>query len=292
MKLKGWAGWLDALSFRLPVDVVLPVYRDVDLTRKALEALNRSEPPGRFRLVLINDCSPEPEMADMLREFSHRCLHPMRLLEHDRNRGFTASVNEGMRASRMRNVVLLNADALVSPGWLQRMNAQARANPAIATLTPFSNNATIASFPCFCEDNPLPSGWTRQALDALCARVLPGCSVEIPTAVGFCMWIRRAALRQVGLFDERRFPRGYGEENDFSRRAAKAGWQNRLACDVFVEHVGGVSFAGDAAALQQAHGRRLLQLHPEYDQVVQAHIAEDPAAVYRRRLLQAMEARV
>ncbi len=283
-----WAGWLDALAFRLPVDVILPVYRDVDLTRKALDALMQSEPVGRFRLILINDCSPEAEMAGMLRDFCQQCPHPVRLLEHTENRGFTASVNVGMRLSRMRNVVLLNADALVSPGWLERLNAQARANPAIATLTPLSNNATIASFPRFCENNPLPEGWTRQALDALCARELKGCSVEIPTAVGYCMWIRRRALRELGLFDERNFPRGYGEENDFSRRAAKVGWQNHLACDVFVEHVGGVSFAEAAAALQQAHGQRLLQLHPEYEQVVQQHIAEDPAARYRQRLLQAM----
>ncbi len=281
---------LDGLSFRLPVDVIVPVYRDVKLTEQALLALQASEPVGRFRLILINDCSPETGMASLLRDFASACPHPVRLLEHERNQGFTASVNEGMRQSRWRNVVLLNADALVSPGWLERLNAQARANPAIATLTPFSNNATIASFPEFCRNNALPAGWSRQALDRLFARELAGKGVDLPTAVGFCMWIRRVALRALGPFNEQAFPRGYGEENDFSRRAAKAGWRNRLAADVFVEHVGGVSFADDAPALQQAHGQRLLQLHPEYDAVVRAHIAQDPAAPLRQQVLQAMAA--
>ncbi len=281
--------WLDGLSFRLPVDVVVPVYRNAELTRQALEALDRSEPPGRFRLVLIDDASPEPGMRPMLEGFVRGCRHPVRFIRHRCNLGFTASVNEGMRQSRWRNVVLLNADALVSPGWLARLNAHGRRHPRMATLTPFSNNATIASFPVFCQDNALPSGWDRQRLDALFARELAGCSVVLPTAVGFCMWIRRAALRRVGLFDEVHFPRGYGEENDFSRRAAKAGWENRLAADVFVQHVGGVSFAEQAPALQAAHGQTLNRLHPEYDGLVQAHIQQDPAAPLRQRVLRAMQ---
>ncbi len=286
--MAAWSRLLDRLAFSRPVDVIMPVFRNTDLTREALMALRDSEPVGRFRLVLIDDASPEPDMRPMLLDFVARCPHPVLLIRHAHNLGFTASVNEGMCQSRFRNVVLLNSDALVSPGWLTRLNAQAARNERAATLTPFSNNATIASFPGFCRDNPMPDGWSRGELDALFARELAGESLELPTAVGFCMWIRRAALRQLGLFDERRFPRGYGEENDFSRRAVKAGWQNRLAADVFVQHVGGVSFAEEAQALQQEHGRRLQALHPEYEREVQTFISADPPAALRRRVMERM----
>ena len=43
-------------------------------------------------------------------------------------------------------------------------------------------------------------------------------SVAVPTTVGFCLYVRRAALDQIGGFDAEAFGRGYGEENDFCMR--------------------------------------------------------------------------
>ena len=56
------------------------------------------------------------------------------------------------------------------------------------------------------------------------------------------MAVRRAAAESLGFFDEAAFGRGYGEENDFCRRAALAGWRNVLCEDAFVVHRGGQSF--------------------------------------------------
>ena len=70
------------------------------------------------------------------------------------------------------------------------------------------------------------------------------CRVEVkaPTGVGFCMYIKRAVLKEVGQFDEKNFGRGYGEENDFCQRAILKGWQNIIAADIFVRHWGATSF--------------------------------------------------
>ena len=69
------------------------------------------------------------------------------------------------------------------------------------------------------------------------------------------MYIRRAALADVGAFDAEAFGRGYGEENDFCLRAGARGWRHLLACDTFVYHEGSVSFgAGAPAAAQHGHG--------------------------------------
>ena len=46
-----------------------------------------------------------------------------------------------------------------------------------------------------------------------------GHRVGIPTAVGFCMYIRRECLKEVGEFRAEVFGKGYGEENDFCLRA-------------------------------------------------------------------------
>ena len=100
--------------------------------------------------------------------------------------------------------------------------------------------------------------WARTSatIDAVCRTVNAGRSVAVPTTVGFCMYIRRAALDQVGGFDAAAFGRGYGEENDFCMRAAQRGWSHRLACDTFVYHDGGVSFgAGKERAAGGSPGR-------------------------------------
>ena len=48
--------------------------------------------------------------------------------------------------------------------------------------------------------------------------------MEIPTSVGFCVYLRREALDAVGPFDEQLFGTGYGEENDLSCRMRDAGY--------------------------------------------------------------------
>ena len=71
---------------------------------------------------------------------------------------------------------------------------------------------------------------------------------QLPTPVGFCMYVRRAGLEAVGRFDEG-YGLGYGEENDFCRRLATAGFRNVLLDDTFIAHVGNRSFDAKKAAL-------------------------------------------
>ena len=151
----------------------------------------------------------------------------------------------------------------------------------VGTVTPFSNNATICSYPFEGWTGGVPGTLGLATLDRLFASTNAGRTVDLPTAVGFCMFIRRACLDQVGLFDALRFGRGYGEENDFCMRAARAGWRNVLAGDVFVYHEGGVSFSGERLALTENAGRMLAELYPDYLQKVREFLRYDPAGTLR-----------
>ena len=77
------------------------------------------------------------------------------------------------------------------------------------------------------------------------------------------MFVRRALIDAIGAFDMA-FGLGYGEENDFCLRAARAGWRNVLADDAFVVHMGGRSFAGQKDALSPRNLALLLERHPHY----------------------------
>src|SRR6185437_739986 len=197
------------------------------------------------------------------------------------NLGFVRSVNRGMALHGDRDVVLLNSDTEVANDWLDRLHACARSAADIATVTPFSNNATICSYPFEGWPGAVPGTLGLAALDRLFAEVNAGRTVDIPTAVGFCMYIRRDALDALGLFDAERFGRGYGEENDVCMRALKGGRRNVLAGDVFVYHEGAVSFSKEKAALTQAAGKALVEVHPDYPQRVHDYLVADPASELR-----------
>lgn len=261
------------------VDVVVPVYRNLQTTRTCVESVLAAPVSTPFELVVVDDASPEEALADWLNQQAR--AGRFTLLRNDSNRGFVASVNRGMALHPDRDVVLLNSDTEVSNDWLDRIVRCAISTPEIATVTPFSNNGTICSYPFDGWPGATPGTLRLEGLDAIFADKLAGRMVDIPTAVGFCMFIRRDCLNVLGTFNEQVFGRGYGEENDFSLRAANAGWRNVLCADTFVYHQGGVSFGSERADLLRHAAQALLALHPDYDERVVSFLANDPVNEFR-----------
>lgn len=271
------------------VEIVVPVYGNLELVQRCVGSVLGTTGSASWHMTLIDDASPDPEVRAWLREFARN--HPgVTVLENARNLGFVQTVNLGMRLGGRRDVILLNSDTQVANDWLDRLRAAALGQPAVGTVTPFSNNATICSYPQFCADNPLPPGRDTAAMDRLCAGSNRGQAVEIPTAVGFCMYIRRACLDQVGEFDAANFGKGYGEENDFCLRATALGWKHLHALDVFVYHEGGASFKESRVALQANALAAIRRLHPGYEEMIREFVQKDPARPYREAIDQARAA--
>jgi GT2 family glycosyltransferase/glycosyltransferase involved in cell wall biosynthesis len=251
------------------VDVIIPVYRDLDLTRRCIRSVldDPDRPPGR--VIVIDDVSPEPALRAWLKTLAAEGA--IDLIRNRANLGFVASVNRGMVAAGDHDVVLLNSDTEVPAGWLRRLQAQAYAGERVASLSPLSNNAVICSWLGF-EGAPIPPGISLTALDDACRAANAGRFARTPTTVGFCMYIRRAALDAVGLFDAKTFGKGYGEENDFCLRASAQGWEHRIACDVFVRHEGGASFGAESGERIGAAMAILTERYPDYPRQVRAHV--------------------
>ena len=264
------------------LDVIIPVYRGRAETERCIESVLRSPQLIPREVVVIDDATPEPELSDYLDGLARRAL--VVLLRNDRNVGFVRSVNRGMSLHPERDVVLLNSDTEVANDWLDRLYRCAYRQQDIGIVTPFSNNATICSYPFDGWQGGVPGTLGLPALDELCSIANSERFVDIPTAVGFCMFIRRACIERVGLFDELRFGRGYGEENDFSLRAAAVGWRSVLAADVFVFHAGSVSFGEERTLLQEGAMKALLDLHPRYLERLGEFSARDPVRPFRDAL--------
>jgi GT2 family glycosyltransferase/glycosyltransferase involved in cell wall biosynthesis len=264
------------------VDVIVPVYRGYDETLACIHAVLANAQQTPFNLLVINDRSPEPALTDALRGFASRGLFDY--LENDENLGFVRTINKGLARRGSRDVVILNSDAIVHGDWIDRLLAHARSDARIATITPFSNNATICSYPISNRDNLLALEASLAELDDFAKICNQGARTIAPTGVGFCMYLRGAVIDAIGGFDAEAFGHGYGEECDFCRRAAEAGYINVLAHDVFVYHAGQVSFAERAKTERAANQRALAAKHPDYPMRVSLYIRADPALEARIRL--------
>ena len=271
----------------MSVLICVPVYDGFDSVERCLSALISAPVDATFRTVIINDASPDPRISPMLNSFA--LGNPRMQVRHNAvNRGFTWNVNQAFIAAQAdEHLCLLNSDTLVTSNWLDEMLKCVSDDTAVGTVTPFSNNATICSFPDFSRAWPVPETAERERI-ARALREHPAAPVDLPTGVGFCMLISAACRAKVGLFDIENFPRGYGEENDFCMRAAAAGFRNVLCANAYVAHEGGVSFSESTQALMKIGGERLLAKHPTYDQEVASWIARDPVRARREEIAQTL----
>jgi GT2 family glycosyltransferase/glycosyltransferase involved in cell wall biosynthesis len=248
----------------MPVTVIVPVYRGLEDVQRCLGSVTRhaasSDVP--FEVLAIDDASPESDVPAGLDSMASEGRPvPITVVHNPENLGFVRTVNRGIRQSR-GDVVILNADAVVTARWLDRL-AAAAGESDVATVTPLTNFGSICTLPrsvieAFGLDGTDPEidecgdFVSRQAL-----QILP----EVITGVGFCMYVTREALDLCGLFDDDTFGLGYGEEVDFCLRATRVGLRHLVEDSTFVYHHGAGSF-GDQRKKRLAEASS--RLHDRY----------------------------
>lgn len=266
------------------VTVVIPVYGGAAETRECLASALAARNDCPVAFVIVDDASPDPEVGSVIAEVMARRDPRVALLRRRTNQGFAASVNVGMALAKGSDVVLLNADAVVGDGWVDRIVAAAASDPRIGTLTPFSNNAELCTVPSPCVSAPVATERIRQRIDDVARSVNRGRVIDVPVAHGFCMFIRRECLDEIGEFDVATWGRGYGEEVDFCLKAASVGWRHALCADLFVVHRGGVSFGAEKLARVLENNRKISARYPFYDAMIQRVLTADPMASARRAI--------
>lgn len=268
----------------LGVDVIIPVYRDRSIVTRCLDALltSRSSNRTRFRLVLVNDSSPDPDLGLWLRltALQNKGLY----LETPRNLGFIGAINLALSVCRGRDLVWLNSDTRVAGDWLDRLRAAAHSAIDVASVTPLSNNAQLFSYPRPMRDNPLPDAQGTADLQRLAAAANAGEYVTVPTGVGFCLYLKAEAVAAAGRLDDRAYLLGYAEEIDYCLRLSQAGWRHLCATDVYVAHQGGASFRFDKTRLAKDNDQVLQGRYPMERAAIGTFQRQDPLSAARGRL--------
>jgi GT2 family glycosyltransferase len=261
--------------------VVIPIFNGAPF----LSNLKKSIGSPKYRIVLVDDCSNDLATINMINEWSTESN--VTLIRNPKNLGYCESVNRAAREIS-GDFILLNSDTEVYGDWAEKLISRLRKTPKLAAVTPFSNSATIYSFPDPTLRNDLPISISAIHLAAAVNKFTQ--TPSAPTTHGFCVAIKRKAWVEVGEYNVDKYSIGYGEENDWSMRAMKLGYFVGLAPDVFVSHIHGGSFTPEIKAERMKKSQeQLIEDYPEYPSLVSLHVSNDPWKFLRDRISSALD---
>ena len=226
-----------------PPAIVVPVYNAAEHVPACLEAIRRNT-DSPYRLIVIDDASPDPEIARIL--LNVRDWPEFEVRRNAENLGFTRTVNLGIALAGSADVVFLNSDTLVTPGWLRNLRARRLFRPAGRDREPLLQQRRRLLGPRdHGRGTPLPEWMTLDEYGRAVTQASRRRYPRVPTTNGFCMYVQARLPRRGRAARRRAFPRGYGEENDFCMRAGRQGWTHVIDDATLVYHARSASFGAE-----------------------------------------------
>lgn len=204
----------------IKVEVVTPVHNRKELTLACLRSLDRADRRGLDLHVIVVDDGSTDGTAEALREE----FPEVEILTGDGHLWYTAGMNVGLSAALKREpdyILAINNDSEFDPDFLQSMISTAERHPRSvvgAILVNWDDRRSV--FQVAPKWNVWWGGmrhWVRQSVDTL-----PSGAWRVELIVGNCVLFPAAAIREVGLMDEKRLPQ-YGDA-EYTPRMRKAGW--------------------------------------------------------------------
>ena len=245
------------------VTIVIPVYKDWSTLKLCISSL-KSCVSDRNKVLLINDMGPDWEKIEnnILSEIEG--YENFQYFRNDKNLGFVKTCNRAVfELDHSENdILLLNSDTEVTPGFLEEMQSVLYAAEKHGVVCPRSNNATLLTIPVKNELNRNITASESYSVYLQIKDSLPKQQV-MPTGVGFAFLIKRELIKQYGLFDEIYSP-GYNEENDFCMRINQYGFNVLMANRAYVFHHESRSFGEKKHKLDEEHARILSKRYPYY----------------------------
>ena len=218
-------------------DLILLTWNHIETTKRCLDSIfTHTDFP--CRLIIVDNGSDQPGAKEYLQTVKPgRDIQDVVYLRNEEDLGFSKGMNTGIRFCLLRQtadyVCLVSNDAVVSKGWLSELMQVAMNNSTIGLVNPNSTN--FGFYP------PVSHGQKINEYGITISRSFKGQWQELGSCIGFCMLVKRAVFKKVGLFDET-YGMAYYEDADLSKRAQKAGYWCALAQGSYVYHEQGESF--------------------------------------------------
>lgn len=222
---------LNRVSSHIDVDVLIPVYGNLDLVDRCLCSLSRLDVTDMtVRTTVLNDGMDQRE-SSALRFLAQK--YSTKVLEEPRNLGFRRVVNRGFARMDADWVLLLNSDVELPPWALESLVSAGGSDPKIALVSPLATSGPPLSI----ELEP-GQNWYALASDV---RSRPREILDACTTVGYCLLIRKDYI-EGPLFGED-LPDAYGEDTDLHFRLVERGYRAVVDTNCFVFHRGSASYS-------------------------------------------------
>ncbi len=246
----------EALTELFPmVSIAVVTYNNLEMTRLCLESLKAFTEYPNYEVLVVDNASSD-DTPRWLADAAGRWPQ-LRIFLNEENRGFAAANNQAFFEARGEIFCLLNNDTVVTPGWLSAMVHQLR-DPAVGMVGPSSNGVANEARvdPAYAELDDLQT-WAEEF-----SWEHDGESFSIPMLALFCAALRREVWEEAGGLDER-FEVGMFEDDDFSRRLRRLGYDLRCLRSAWVHHFQQASFgalsAEEYGRIFEANRRRFLE---------------------------------
>jgi O-antigen biosynthesis protein len=269
------------LQLKKPVTVIVPIYNAFEELTQLLNILDRTLGYNslNIRFVFANDASPDPKIARLLRTHRFVKRRYVTTFENKKNLGFVRTVNRCLQMrDQFDDILLLNSDVLLRGSSIKILQEVAHRYSIVGSVTPLTNNGTIASLFNWPSGGPHQLGLSYEET----CEIVEGSRISTPTisapvGVGFCMYITATALAAVGPLDAAAFKRGYGEEEDWCYRASAKGFIHLITPETYVEHKGTRSFSIEEKRQRIDKGQKILkERYPDYLSNFRRYIERDP----------------
>lgn len=262
------------------VDIVVTFYSD-PMILKCLDSITKNTSKSLNKVYIIDDCSPYSNLKKKL--LSKIANNPT--FEYHRNkenRGHIFSTNVGLKKSQ-GDVIILNSDTIVTKNWIEKLKSIAYQEESIATVTPLSNKASIFSIP------KITGGATKvinvdnkpENTNFLLEKIFNNQYLETPTGHGFCMFIKRKVITEIGYLDYKTFKPNYCEENDFCLRASSFAFKNVIALDTYIYHQGQQSYKNKINKILLKNHKVLIKRYPHYTRIVNDFVNQNKLKIVR-----------
>jgi GT2 family glycosyltransferase len=209
----------------MDLSVIIVNWNTKDLLCQCIDSLTQTLKKIDTEIFVVDNGSTDGSVAAVREKFPG-----VRLIENPVNMGFARANNQAISLSSREYLLLLNPDTRAKdeaiPQMLSFMSSHARAGLVGAQLlnADGSKQNSIANFPSLATEL-----LNKSLLRWLFPEKFPGKErdypnpVEVESVIGACVLVRREAVNQVGLLDEKFFL--FLEETDWCFRVKKAGWK-------------------------------------------------------------------
>lgn len=226
----------------IKTSVIIVSWNTRHLLADCLYSVVENPPPKTYEIWVVDNGSTDGTQAMLAADFPQ-----VRLIQNRENVGFARANNQAIEQSAGEYILLLNPDTVVHPGALAALVKFLHHTPSAGAVGPLILNPDgtlqMSAYPA---PTLFREGWRLLHLDALkpvgeyrqsaWGRTEPR---PVDNLLGACILLRRAALAQVGIFDEQYFI--YSEEIDLCFRLRRAGWQLFWLPTASIVHLGGQS---------------------------------------------------